>query len=120
MQVIGLTADEQNSIFRVIATILWLGNVDFVEGDDGNAAVSDTGVTDFVGYLMECDPTSVQKVLTTRIVETSRGGRRGERALFGHQTVKTKDLVTRFRLRGPAEYRASFVRERRFGQSFVS
>lgn len=77
MQVIGLSADEQNSIFRVIATILWLGNVDFTEGDDGNAVVSDTGVTDFVGYLMECDPASVQKVLTTRIVETSRGGRRG-------------------------------------------
>ncbi len=76
MQVIGL--DEQNSIFKVLATILWLGNVDFIEGDDGNAAISDTGVVDFVGYLMECDPTQVQKVLLTRVVETQRGGRRGQ------------------------------------------
>jgi myosin-1 len=78
MNVIGLSADEQNSIFKVIATILWLGNVDFVEGDDGNAVVADTGVTDFVGYLMEADPAAVQKVLLTRIMETQRGGRRGE------------------------------------------
>ena len=77
MKVVGLSADEQNSIFRVLATILWLGNVDFSEGDDGNALISDTGVTDFVGYLMECDPTQVQKVLLNRIVETQRGGRRG-------------------------------------------
>ena len=80
MQVIGLSADEQNSIFKVLATILWLGNVNFVEGADGNAVVSDAGVVDFVGYLMGCDPTQVQKVLLTRVVETQRGGRRGEHA----------------------------------------
>lgn len=78
MQVIGLSADEQNSIFRVLATILWLGNVNFVEGDDGNAQISDTGVTDFVAYLMECDGAQVQKVLLNRVMETQRGGRRGE------------------------------------------
>jgi myosin-1 len=78
MQVIGLTANEQNSIFKVLATILWLGNVEFVEGDDGNATVADPGVTDFAAYLMEVDPAQLQKVLLTRIMETQRGGRRGE------------------------------------------
>ncbi|OCF39805.1 myosin-1 [Kwoniella heveanensis CBS 569] len=77
MQVIGLSPDEQNSIFRVLATILWLGNVEFVEGDDGNATVADPGVTDFAGYLMEVDPAQLQKVLLSRIMETQRGGRRG-------------------------------------------
>jgi myosin-1 len=78
MNVIGLSADEQNSIFKVLATILWLGNVEFVEGDDGNAMITDTGVTDFAAYLMECDPTQLQKVLLNRVMETQRGGRRGE------------------------------------------
>lgn len=82
MQVIGLRPDEQNSIFKVLATILWLGNVNFVEGDDGNAVISDLGVIDFVGYLMEADPTQVQKVLLTRVVETQRGGRRGEERII--------------------------------------
>lgn len=77
MQIIGLTTDEQNSIFRVLATILWLGNVDFVEGDDGNARISDTGVTDFASYLMQVDSGALQKVLLNRIMETQRGGRRG-------------------------------------------
>lgn len=77
MNVIGLSEAEQTSIFRVIATILWLGNVSFVEGDDGNAKVGDTDVTDFVAYLMESRPEQVVKVLTTRVMETTRGGRRG-------------------------------------------
>lgn len=77
MQVIGLTDYEQAEIFRNLATILWLGNVQFQEKDDGNSEIADTSVTDFVGYLMEVDPALVQKALTTRVVETQRGGRRG-------------------------------------------
>lgn len=77
MEIIGLTADEQNSIFRVLATILWLGNADFVEGADGNATISDPGVIDFAAYLMEVDSAALQKALLLRIMETQRGGRRG-------------------------------------------
>lgn len=77
MNVVGLTEAEQNSIFRVIATILWLGNVSFTEGDDGNAKVADPGVTEFVAYLMETRQEQVNKVLTSKIMETTRGGRRG-------------------------------------------
>ncbi|KAJ7269424.1 microfilament motor [Mycena haematopus] len=77
MQVIGLGPDEQTEIFRMLAIILWLGNVQFNEMDDGNSTIADAGVTDFVGYLMEVDAATVQKVLTSKIVETQRGGRRG-------------------------------------------
>lgn len=77
MQVIGLSAHEQNEIWKMLALILWLGNVQFQEKDDGNSEIVDTGVTDFVGYLMEVDAELVQKVLTSKVVETQRGGRRG-------------------------------------------
>ena len=77
MQIIGLTAEEQNSIWRTLATILWLGNVSFVEGDDGNAAIADPGITDFAAYLLEVDSSALQKALLNRIMETTRGGRRG-------------------------------------------
>ncbi|KAJ7610778.1 P-loop containing nucleoside triphosphate hydrolase protein [Roridomyces roridus] len=77
MQVIGLSADEQNEIFKMLAIILWLGNVQFNEMDDGNSAIGDSGVTDFVAYLIEADSALVQKVLTSKVVETQRGGRRG-------------------------------------------
>ena len=77
MQIIGLSDQEQAEIFRMLAIILWLGNVQFAEKDDGNAQVADTGVTDFVAYLMETDSALVEKVLTSKVVETQRGGRRG-------------------------------------------
>ncbi|KAF8272860.1 microfilament motor [Lactarius quietus] len=77
MNVIGLSAEEQSEIFRMLSIILWLGNVQYDEMDDGNAAISDTGVTDFIGYLMDVDSAQVQKVLTSKVVETQRGGRRG-------------------------------------------
>lgn len=77
MDIIQLAPEEQTAILRVLATILWLGNVEFVEADDGNAAIADTGVTDFVAYLMEVEPAFVQKALLTRVMETQRGGRRG-------------------------------------------
>ncbi|EIW86978.1 myosin class I heavy chain [Coniophora puteana RWD-64-598 SS2] len=77
MNVIGLTADEQNEIFKMLAIILWLGNVQYEEADDGNSRVADTGVTDFIAYLMDVDGAQVQKVMTSRVMETQRGGRRG-------------------------------------------
>ena len=77
MQVIGLSEQEQTEIFRMLAIILWLGNVQFAEKDDGNSEVADTGVTDFVAYLMETESALVEKVMTTKVVETQRGGRRG-------------------------------------------
>jgi myosin-1 len=77
MRVIGITQAEQDNIFRVLATILWLGNVAFREDDNGNAMIPDTSVTAFVAYLLEVDEPLVAKALTFRIVEASRGGRRG-------------------------------------------
>lgn len=41
MRVIGLTQQEQDEIFRMLAIILWLGNVQFVENDEGYAQISD-------------------------------------------------------------------------------
>jgi myosin-1 len=77
MQIIGLSAEEQSQIWRMLAIVLWLGNVQFEEMDDGNSTIGEAGVTDFVGYLMDVDPAQVQKVLTQRVLETQRGGRRG-------------------------------------------
>lgn len=77
MDVIGLSEHEQSEIWRMIAAILWLGNVQFAEDDNGNSAVADSSVTDFLAYILELDSAYVQKALTIRIMETSRGGRRG-------------------------------------------
>ena len=77
MKVVGLSQDEQDDIFRILAAILWLGNVTFGEDKDGNAAISDQSIVDFVAYLLEVESAHVNKALILRVVETSRGGRRG-------------------------------------------
>ena len=77
MSVIGMSKQEQDEIFRMLAAILWIGNISFGEDDQGNAAVRDQSVIDFVAYLLEVDSAHVNKAMTTRIIETSRGGRRG-------------------------------------------
>jgi myosin I len=41
METIGLQKHEQDDIFRMLAIILWLGNVVFEEGDDGNSVIND-------------------------------------------------------------------------------
>lgn len=78
MEIIGLHQSEQDQIFRLLAAILWIGNISFVENNEGNAAIKDSSVTNFVAYLLEVNAQDIEKALTERIVETSRGiGRRG-------------------------------------------
>ncbi|KTB16942.1 Myosin-5 [Nakaseomyces glabratus] len=77
MQVIGLAQEEQDQIFRMLSAILWIGNISFIENEEGNAQVRDTSVTDFVAYLLQVDSQSLIKALVERIVETNHGSRRG-------------------------------------------
>lgn len=77
MKVIGLSQAEQDNIFRMLAAILWLGNITFKQDKEGNAMIADQSVVDFVAYLLEVEAAHVNKALTIRVMETSRGGRRG-------------------------------------------
>lgn len=77
MSVIGMSHAEQDQIFRMLAAVLWIGNIAFREDDQGNAAIQDQSVVDFVAYLLEVESAHVNKAMTTRIIETSRGSRRG-------------------------------------------
>ncbi|OBA21426.1 putative myosin [Metschnikowia bicuspidata var. bicuspidata NRRL YB-4993] len=77
MNVIGLAQVEQDNIFRMLAAILWIGNISFVEDESGNAAIRDEGVTNFVAYLLEVNAEILKKSIIERIIETSHGMRRG-------------------------------------------
>ncbi|CCF57947.1 hypothetical protein KAFR_0D02990 [Kazachstania africana CBS 2517] len=77
MQVIGLTQQEQDEIFRMLSAILWIGNITFIENEEGNAQVRDTSVTDFVAYLLQVDSQLLIKSIVERTMETNHGMRRG-------------------------------------------
>ena len=98
MKVIGLSQGEQDNIFRILAAILWLGNVSFAEDDSGNGTITDQSVVDFVAYLLEVESAHVNKALTLRVVETARGGRRGsvyEVPLNPVQAVAVRDALSK-------------------------
>lgn len=77
MKVIGMSQAEIDDVFRMLAAILWIGNISFREDKDGNAEIVDASVVDFVAYLLEVEAAQVNKAMTIRIIETSRGMRRG-------------------------------------------
>ncbi|CCK68285.1 myosin 3 KNAG_0A06240 [Huiozyma naganishii CBS 8797] len=77
MQIIGLSQEEQDQIFRVLSSILWIGNITFAENEEGSAAVRDTSVTDFVAYLLQIDAALLTQSLVERTMETNHGMRRG-------------------------------------------
>ncbi|KAK0550931.1 class II myosin [Tilletia horrida] len=98
MGIIGLSAEEQNSIFRMIAAILFIGNISFSENQEGNAVIADQSVPDFVAYLLEVNSEAVTKALTERIMETQRGGRRGsvyEVPLNPTQSASVRDALAK-------------------------
>ena len=77
MQVIGLSANEQTEIFKMLAIVLWLGNVQFAEKDDGNSEIADTGVTDFVAYLMEVERSvyrNIHRTTISKLIEHPKSG----------------------------------------------
>jgi myosin-1 len=98
MKIIGMSQAEQDNLFRMLAAILWLGNITFAENDEGNAKITDQSVVDFVAYLLEVDAAHVNKALTLRVVETSRGGRRGsvyDVPLNPAQAIAVRDALSK-------------------------
>ncbi|KAK6459364.1 myosin-5 isoform [Scheffersomyces xylosifermentans] len=77
MNIIGLSQQEQDNIFRMLASILWVGNITFVEDESGNAAIRDDSVTQFVAYLLDVNAEILKKAIVERVIETSHGMKRG-------------------------------------------
>jgi myosin I len=94
MKIIGLSEAEQDEIFRMLAAVLWTGNIQFVEDKDGYAAVSDQSVVDFVAYLLQVSPEHVIQAITIRIL-TPRNGEVIESPANPAQAMATRDALAK-------------------------
>lgn len=94
MKVIGLSQPEQDQIFRMLAAVLWTGNLVFHEDDSGYAAVSDQSVVDFLAYLLEVDPQSLVSAITIRVL-TPRSGEVIESPANVAQATSTRDALAK-------------------------
>ncbi|ROT43635.1 hypothetical protein SODALDRAFT_43707 [Sodiomyces alkalinus F11] len=94
MRVIGLSQAEQDEIFRMLAAVLWTGNIQFQEDQTGYAAVVDQSVVDFLAYLLEVTPEQLVKAITVRIL-TPRSGEVIESPANPAQAAATRDALAK-------------------------
>jgi len=94
MKIIGLSQAEQDEIFRMLAAVLWTGNIQFKEDKDGYAEVRDQSVVDFLAYLLEVDPSHVVSAITIRIL-TPRNGEVIESPANPSQALATRDALAK-------------------------
>ncbi|KAK9697275.1 hypothetical protein RND81_08G026400 [Saponaria officinalis] len=74
MDIVGISADEQDAIFRVVAAILHLGNINFSKGEEVDSSVLKDEKSRFhlnmTAELLRCDAKSLEDALIKRVMVT--------------------------------------------------
>uniref|UniRef100_A0A830CV10 Myosin-15 n=1 Tax=Phtheirospermum japonicum TaxID=374723 RepID=A0A830CV10_9LAMI len=77
MDIVGISDDEQEAIFRTLAGILHLGNVEFSPGKEHDSSVIKNPKSNFhlqmAADLFRCDVNLLLATLTTRSIQTYEG-----------------------------------------------
>jgi myosin-5 len=69
---VGMTEEEQADIFRLVAAVLWLGNVTFEEQPDETVRVVEDAALDVVVDLLRCERAALVKALTGRRITAGK------------------------------------------------
>ncbi|KAF3507785.1 hypothetical protein F2Q69_00000868 [Brassica cretica] len=74
MDVVGISEEEQDAIFRVVAAVLHLGNVEFAKGKEIDSSVLKDDKSRFhldtTAELLRCDAKSLEDALIKRVMVT--------------------------------------------------
>ncbi|KAK4431206.1 Myosin-11 [Sesamum alatum] len=74
MDVVGISKAEQEAIFRVVAAILHLGNIDFGKGKEIDSSIPKDNKAKFhlntTAELLMCDPVALEDALCKRVMIT--------------------------------------------------
>ncbi|XAR53570.1 Myosin ATPase [Bertholletia excelsa] len=74
MDIVGIGQDEQEAIFRVVAAILHLGNIEFAKGKEIDSSVPKDNKSKFhlntAAELLMCDPVALEDALCKRVMIT--------------------------------------------------
>ncbi|OVA16401.1 IQ motif [Macleaya cordata] len=77
MDIVGISQEEQDAIFRVVAAILHLGNIDFVKGKEVDSSKLKDEKSLYhlqtVAELLMCDAKALEDSLTKRVIVTPDG-----------------------------------------------
>ncbi|KAI9185720.1 hypothetical protein LWI28_010086 [Acer negundo] len=74
MDIVGISAKEQDAIFRVVASILHLGNIEFTKGKEVDSSVPKDDTAKFhlkmASELLMCDSVALEDALCKRVMIT--------------------------------------------------
>ncbi|GER37137.1 myosin XI [Striga asiatica] len=74
MDIVGISEEEQDAIFRVVASILHLGNIEFSKGKEIDSSVIKDEKSrlhlNTTAELLKCDPISLEDALIKRVMVT--------------------------------------------------
>ncbi|KAA8527842.1 hypothetical protein F0562_035289 [Nyssa sinensis] len=74
MDVVGISSDEQDAIFRVVAAVLHLGNIEFAKGNETDSSEPRDDKSQFhlrtASDLFMCDEKSLEDSLCKRVIVT--------------------------------------------------
>ncbi|XP_051148594.1 myosin-17-like [Andrographis paniculata] len=74
MDIVGISEEEQEAIFRVVAAVLHLGNINFAKGKEIDSSVIKDEKSMFhlntTAELLSCDPKSLEDALIKRVMVT--------------------------------------------------
>ncbi|PKU65617.1 hypothetical protein MA16_Dca021506 [Dendrobium catenatum] len=77
MDIVGISLDDQEAVFRTIAGILHLGNIEFSPGNEHDSSAVKDKVSKFhlqmAAKLFMCDAELLHKTLCTRSIQTHEG-----------------------------------------------
>ncbi|XP_059665774.1 myosin-11-like isoform X2 [Cornus florida] len=74
MDIVGISGKDQEAIFRVVAAILHLGNIDFAKGKEMDSSAPKDDKSKFhlnmTAELLMCDPVALEDALCKRVMVT--------------------------------------------------
>ncbi|TXG72473.1 hypothetical protein EZV62_001052 [Acer yangbiense] len=74
MEVVGINSEEQDAIFRVVAAILHLGNIEFAKGEEADSSEPKDDKSQYhlktAAELFMCDEKSLEDSLCKRVIVT--------------------------------------------------
>ena len=71
MRTVGVSAENQQSVFRQVSAILWMSKLEFTQDASDISHVTEGDALTKVSELLGCDPVLVNKAVTTRTVNVS-------------------------------------------------
>jgi myosin-1 len=82
MDTMRFTAEEKKETFRLLAAILWLGNITFGEENE-RSFIADEDTLAMFAYLIQSDTETCRNALISRTISTGTGGRSARVSTYG-------------------------------------